>query len=435
MHFSAQAQLSFEILNAFDPEKGPLVTHIKRVLKQKRFAGSKDRKAITHLCFEIIKQAPLFFEIMGLETWQHHKGRDLGLLYFALSNTYHIDDIFTGNPHCPPTLTSKEQKLLVMAKEHVPSDAAKAGLFPFLYEALKSHCDPEDFEALKQPAPLDLRCIAPREACLATLNNEGIEATTTPYSPHGIRIKDPINLGTHSMFLGGKIDIQDESSQILALLCKGLLASLFKAESCTILDLCAGAGGKALALGALMPNAKITATDISAPRLANLMPRVRQQGLKNISTKSFQDALRDKNSYDLVLVDAPCSGSGTLRRDPDLRVRLQPSHFEDFQQSQKKCLDYAKGLVKPGGHIAYATCSLAASENHTQIKKFLQRHAGFSLVNPHEICDRVLNNPLTALLEGSPLEAATLFLRPSPHETDGFFASLLLRETEKCETE
>jgi len=272
--------------------------------------------------------------------------------------------------------------------------------------------------SLQKSAPLDLRVntlLAKRSEVLEILKQEGIEARETPYSPCGIRLTGKPAINRHALFLSGKIEVQDEGSQIL-----GYLLAPKRGEM--IVDFCAGAGGKSLLLGALMNSkGRLYAFDISEKRLSNLKPRFKRSGLSNLHTQRIANEndikiKRLTGKIDRVLVDAPCSGFGTLRRNPDLKWRQSPQGIEELKIKQAAILAAASGLLKPGGRLVYATCSFLPEENQTIIHDFLAAHPQFALLN----CSELLSQQKIPLDTGEFLQ-----LSPKLHQTDGFFAAAL----------
>lgn len=271
-----------------------------------------------------------------------------------------------------------------------------------------------------QAAPLDLRVNtlkAKRDKVLAQLHDEGLAAEATPYSPWGIRLHDKTDFGRHPLFLDGSIEIQDEGSQLLALLSGAKRNEI-------VIDFCAGAGGKTLAMGAMMKNSgRLYAFDVAEKRLANLKPRLQRAGLSNVHPQRIgheQDPrlTRLYGKADRVLVDAPCSGLGTLRRNPDLKYRQSPDSVAELTVLQARILAAAARLVRPGGTLIYATCSILAAENETQIERFLTEQPGWQ-------------SQAAILPKGDTQMPPTgVYLRPNPaeHQTDGFFAAVLLRQ-------
>jgi 16S rRNA (cytosine967-C5)-methyltransferase len=274
--------------------------------------------------------------------------------------------------------------------------------------------------ALNRSAPLDLRANPQkmeREAVLSALAAEGVEAVPTPYSPLGLRLAGKPGLQKHPLFLEGAVEVQDEGSQLL-----GLLLGPKRGEM--VCDFCAGAGGKTLLLGALMKNTgRLYAFDVAEKRLANLKPRLARSGLSNVHPQLITDERDQKlkrlvGKFDRVLVDAPCSGLGTLRRNPDLKWRQTEASVAELTVKQAAILASAARLVKPAGRLVYAACSLLAEENEDIVSAFLAAHPDYRLVPVGE----VLAERKVALEMGDNLR-----LRPDRHDTDGFFAAVLER--------
>ncbi|MDR3390255.1 MAG: RsmB/NOP family class I SAM-dependent RNA methyltransferase [Sulfuriferula sp.] len=275
--------------------------------------------------------------------------------------------------------------------------------------------------ALRRAAPLDLRVntvLAKRDELLATLNAAGMTANATPYSPVGVRLADKPALNKYKPFLAGHFEVQDEGSQLL-----GYLVAPKRGEM--VVDFCAGAGGKTLLLGALMHSSgRLYAFDVSEKRLAKLKPRLKRSGLSNITPQlitSEHDSRikRLAGKIDRVLVDAPCSGLGTLRRNPDLKLRQNPQSVAELTVKQASILAAAARLVKPGGRLVYATCSLLPEENEAIVAAFLADNPRFSLKNAAEI----LKQQQIDLDTGDYLR-----LNPADHGTDGFFAAVMEAE-------
>jgi 16S rRNA (cytosine967-C5)-methyltransferase len=274
--------------------------------------------------------------------------------------------------------------------------------------------------ALNAPAPLDLRVNSlksSREAVLAELAAQGIAALPCPYSPLGIRLKGKPALQQQPLFLSGAIEVQDEGSQLL-----GYLLAPRRGEM--VADFCAGAGGKTLLLGAMMRSTgRLYAFDVAEKRLAKLKPRVARAGLSNVHPLLIanENDLRIKRlagKFDRVLVDAPCSGLGTLRRNPDLKWRQTPQDVAELTQKQAAILVAAARLLKPGGRLVYATCSVLDEENTTIVDAFLAAHPDFHRLSAHEV--------LAA--QGITLDCGEDFrLLPHRHGTDGFYAAVLER--------
>ena len=270
------------------------------------------------------------------------------------------------------------------------------------------------------PAPLDLR-VNPfktsRDAARAALAADGIDASPTPYSPFGLRVAGKPALQRHRLFLDGAIEVQDEGSQLLCFL-------VAPKRSEMIVDFCAGAGGKTLLLGALMRSqGRLYAFDVSPRRLANFKPRLARSGLSNVHPVRIADE-RDNHvkrlagKIDRVLVDAPCSGFGTLRRNPDLKWRQSQSAIRELAAKQARLLAAAAGLLKPGGRLVYATCSVLPDENEAIVEGFLSAHSDFALGDAATELSRA-----GIVLDTGPM----LRLYPHRHGCDGFFAAVLER--------
>lgn len=303
------------------------------------------------------------------------------------------------------------------------SPAEAADLPDWLWVAL-GEALPAEREALARawlaPAPLDLR-INPlkttRDAALAALAADGIRAAPTPYSPLGLRAAGKPALQRHPLFTGGAIEIQDEGSQLLCFLVAPKRAEM-------VVDFCAGAGGKTLLLGAMMrSHGRLYAFDISPRRLANLKPRLARSGLSNVHPVRIADerdarVRRLAGKIDRVLVDAPCTGFGTLRRNPDLKWRQPQTAPAELAAKQARLLAAAAPLVKPGGRLVYATCSVLPAENEAVVADFLAAHPEFALGD----ATAELARAGIALDTGRMLQ-----LYPHRHGCDGFFAAILER--------
>jgi len=273
--------------------------------------------------------------------------------------------------------------------------------------------------ALQLQAPLDVRVNtikANREAVLAQLLAEGMAVEATPYSPWGIRFKDHPAINRHPLFVNGSLEVQDEGSQLLALLVGARRGEM-------VCDFCAGAGGKTLAIGAMMASSgRLYAFDVAEKRLVKMKPRLARSGLSNVmpqllSSENDTRVKRLAGKLDRVLVDAPCSGLGTVRRNPDLKFRQSPESVAELTQKQTAILRSAAKLLKPGGRLVYATCSLLTEENEAVVESLLAE-GKFTLL------------PVNEVLAQSKIDLDTgtmLKMSPSIHGTDGFFAAVLVK--------
>ena len=302
--------------------------------------------------------------------------------------------------------------------------AEQADLPDWLAERLVAHMAANEMLALarglNQPAPLDLRVNAlkaTREEVLARFAADGIAAKACPYAPMGVRLEGRPSLARHPLFLEGKVEVQDEGSQLL-----GHLLAPRRGEM--VVDFCAGAGGKTLLLGALMRSTgRLYAFDVADKRLMKLKPRLARSGLSNvhpvlIAGENDIKVKRLAGKADRVLVDAPCSGLGTLRRNPDLKWRQTPASVAELARKQADILAGAARLLKPGGRLVYATCSILPDENEMIVDAFLAAHPGFAQLSAAELLEK----------QGIAIDTgAALRLLPHTHGTDGFFAAVLER--------
>jgi 16S rRNA (cytosine967-C5)-methyltransferase len=276
-----------------------------------------------------------------------------------------------------------------------------------------------EMAAMGQPAPLDLRVNllkGTREQAAKALAAEGIEAVPTALSPWGLRIEGRRPVTTGAAFQSGLVEIQDEGSQLVALM-------VGAAPGMRVADWCAGAGGKTLALAMTMQNkGQVVACDVSEPRLEGAVRRLRRAGVHNVERHLIATgdkwAKRRAESFDRVLVDAPCTGTGTWRRNPDARLRLEQRDLDELVPKQAAILEAAARLVRKGGRLVYATCSILPDENEAQVQSFLATHPDFTVV------------PMAQAWPGpaaAPGQGEFLTLTPRRHGTDGFFTAVLER--------
>jgi len=312
------------------------------------------------------------------------------------------------------------------AKLDDQSAAVRADLPDWLWARLVAQYGEDDAQRIAQSmlelAPMDLRVNilkATREEVLARLRSEGLACEPTPYSPCGIRLADKPAINRHPLYLDGTLEVQDEGSQLLA-------AIVAPRRGEMVVDFCAGAGGKTLALGVLMRSTgRLYAFDTSAKRLAGLGPRLARSGLSNvhpiaIATENDLRAKRLSGKIDRVLVDAPCSGFGTLRRNPDLKWRFGEAGLAELIDKQARILDAGVRLLRPGGRLVFATCSVLREEGEGIAEQFLAAHPEFTLL----ACAGILAAQHIPLDTG-----AYLRLFPHRHHTDGFFAAAFERKS------
>jgi 16S rRNA (cytosine967-C5)-methyltransferase len=303
------------------------------------------------------------------------------------------------------------------AQGAVFAEAVQADLPDWLWSRLAAEYGDSESMAIARgllnPAPLDLRVNLAKLSRQEALERLGMEAAPTPHSPAGIRLKGKPQINRHALFLDGSLEVQDEGSQLLAYL-------LAPRRGEMVADFCAGAGGKTLALSMLMHGAgRIYAMDISAKRLRELAPRAARAGISNVHPIVLTDegdirAKRLAGKLDRVLVDAPCSGFGTLRRNPDLKWRHGEGAVAELAAKQARILNAAANLLKPGGRLVYATCSILAEENELVADRFASAHPDFQVLS----CTQLLAAQRIAVDTGERLR-----LWPHRHGTDGFFAA------------
>jgi 16S rRNA (cytosine967-C5)-methyltransferase len=386
---AARLQAAVEILDdviASARSDGPPADAIvTRYFKQRRYAGSGDRRAVRELAFRAIRRAA--------EVPQSGRAAIVGLA----ADDPSLRELF-GQPRGPEPLVDGEPP-------------AAAGIVPaWLKGELSPLVTKDEWPALLERAPVDLRANVARtgrEALLGVFPS----GVPTPISPWGIRLPPDSRIDDHPTFRDGIVEVQDEGSQLIALACDA-------GASETIIDLCAGAGGKALALAAAAPTAAILATDSNRVRLARLLPRAVRAGAR-IETRLLNPPnelaeLEDiRGKADIVLVDAPCSGSGTWRRNPEGRWRLTPQRLDKLVAVQAQLLDVGAELAKPGGRLVYAVCSLLSREGAGQIDRFLAaRSSWISEETP---------------IAGGRSDGAGRLLTPGHDGTDGFFVARLGR--------
>jgi 16S rRNA (cytosine967-C5)-methyltransferase len=428
---AAQALAATEVLADIADRKRPAAEALRDWGLSHRFAGSGDRARIASLVFDALRRKASSAWLLGsdepralvLGALVLVRGADPGALAMA----------FAGAQHAPAPLTPSETAALA-APSLEGAPAWVRGDYP---EWLEPHFErafgeerAEEGAALATRAPLDLRVNTlktTREKVVAQLAD--LAAEPTPLSPWGVRVPlgaDGRGPPVQAMpaFKRGAFEVQDEGSQIAALLA-------IAAPGVQVVDLCAGAGGKTLALAAAMDNhGQIYAHDSDARRLSPIVERLQRAGARNVQVrppKGSRDVLADLfGRADLVLVDAPCTGSGTWRRAPDSKWRLRPNALAMRQAEQDAALDRAAGLVKPGGRIAYVTCSVFSEENGDRVAAFLDRHREFAVVPPAEVATAA---NLAALVPHATADGLGIQMSPRRTGTDGFFVSILRRVT------
>jgi 16S rRNA (cytosine967-C5)-methyltransferase len=430
MRPGARIAAAAEILEDILSRHRPAATALSDWGKAHRFAGSGDRAAIGTLVYDALRRKSSIAARMGADT---PRALALGAAMhaFALS----ADDVATaadGSEHALAPLDDDERAGL---GRDLPRDAPAhvAGDFPEWLAPSFEHAfgarAAEEGAALSARAPVDLRVNtlkSTREKALKALARFSPEPT--PLSPAGVRVPAPEGAGraphleAEAAHGKGWFEVQDEGSQVAALLAGA-------GPRLQVLDLCAGAGGKTLALAAVMQNTgQIYAYDADKRQLRPIFERLKRAGARNVQVMDAGDEaalLALGPRFDLVLVDAPCTGSGTWRRKPDSKWRLKPTNIPERQDEQRAALELGAKLVKPGGSLVYVTCSVLPEENADQVAAFLARHPGFALL-PYA-------GPWRERLGGEPPDSAdgrtdSLQLTPARHGTDGFFIALMRRQ-------
>jgi 16S rRNA (cytosine967-C5)-methyltransferase len=439
---AARVQAAIELLQAIaDSGKAPADRVAAGYFKQRRYIGSKDRAAVQGVVYDVLRRR------MQLDWWLARAGvaepgpRQRVLACLALVTGWKTADIasaFSGTRHAPDPLAPTEQAALKRMAgrglDHPGQPVEVRGNLPAWLEPAFAAAFgarlPEELAALLEPATVDLRVNAlksTRDEALARLRSEGLDCEPTGLSPLGLRLSQRRPLGETGAFRDGAVEVQDEGSQIVALLVDAR-------PGMRVVDFCAGAGGKALAMAARMHNkGHVVACDVSKLRLEASAKRLRRAGAHNVERRLLADETdpwikRHKRAFDRVLVDAPCTGTGAWRRNPDGRWSLDAKDLEELKPKQARILAGAARLVKPGGRLIYATCSLLKEENEDQVAAFLAGHPDFRPVP----IDLVWAE--TAGAGGGapcPCPPPYLMLTPARHGTDGFFAAVMERTSNR----
>src|SRR6201991_4390047 len=426
---AARLSAAIELIGTIDMQRVPAAKALKEWGTAHRYAGSGDRAAISGLIWDVLRRRASSAWIMDDDT---PRARVLGMLRLERGlDADAITALCDGSRFAPEPLGEAELKALTSRSlDRAPGHIA--GDYP---EWLDGHLAAvfggdrvAEATAMASRAPLDLRVNtlkAKREKMLSSLAHLG--AQPTPWSPIGLRIElgaAARNPGIHAEedFIKGAIEVQDEGSQLAA-----LLSAAKPGEQ--VIDLCAGAGGKTLALAAMMQGkGRLIATDRDKRQLAPIHERLSRAGVHNAEVrapKGEAEPLADiKASADLVLIDAPCSGTGTWRRNPDAKWRMRPGALEVRLKDQVEVLDRAAPMVKPGGRIAYITCSVLAEENGEQVRAFVARHPEFAAVAPEETAG-VLWDKAEDFAGAALRSEEGWLMTPRRTGTDGFFVSVL----------
>ncbi len=426
---AARLAAAIELLAAVEsnPRK-PADAVANDYFRGRRFIGGGDRRAVSERAWDVLRAR------RRLDWWLAQAGvpGNPRLLVAAslLTQGWSLDGVaqsYSGGQFGPTALSAAERAALRKLEGHTrdhPEMPVSVRLevpdwvLPFLQARFGADLG-DEMAAMGEPAPLDLRVNllkGTREAAQAALAAEGLDSTPTALSPWGLRIESRRAVTSGKAFQSGLVEIQDEGSQLVA-------ALVGARPDMRVADWCAGAGGKTLALAMAMENrGHIAACDVSAPRLDGAVRRLRRAGVHNVERHLVEPgdkwAKRRAGTFDRVLVDAPCTGTGTWRRNPDARLRLGENDLAELRPKQAMILEQAARLVRNGGRLVYATCSLFLEENEAQVDAFVAAHPDFSVV------------PLArawGLAAPPPGPGPYLSLTPRRHHTDGFFAAVLER--------
>jgi 16S rRNA (cytosine967-C5)-methyltransferase len=405
---------------------------VSRYFREHRALGPRERATLAETAFAVLRKKLLFEQLA--RSGSGAKERKLAILGF-----------FGPRDFLASALNDTEKQWLATC-DSIPADALMAphrhNLPEWMAQALQAQLG-DDFwvlaEHLQQPGTLDLRVNtfqAKRSEIQKELAQAGIAAEPTPYSPWGLRLQGKPALQKTDAFTRGAIEVQDEGSQLLA-----LLVDAHRGEM--VVDFCAGAGGKTLALGAAMRSTgRLYAFDVSGHRLDALKPRMARSGLSNVHPAAIAHERDDRvkrlaGKIDRVLVDAPCSGLGTLRRNPDLKWRQKPQAVKELTEKQQAILQSASRMVKSGGRLVYATCSMLPEENELIAQAFSEANPDFAPLNVAQELERLkvpdaasLCSPALSVDESTGEQSGGTFLRlwPHRHATDGFFAAAWVKK-------
>lgn len=403
--------------------------------RARRFIGGGDRRAVSDRVWSILRH-------YGQLSWwlDHARHPDRAARAYVAADLMLVEGValhdlqalFDGGRYRPAPLDEAEIRALRQMEGHSLSHPGQPDwvrlnvqewVAPHLREAYGEAWGRE-IAALEAPPPVDLRVNrlkATVEEARGALHREGIETEPMPYAPHGLRLKRRLSVVAGAAFQNGLVEIQDEGSQLVA-------ALVDARPGLQVVDYCAGAGGKTLAIAAGMNNkGRVVAMDILETRLDRSAQRLRRAGAHNVERRALGENAkwlkRQKRNFDRVLVDAPCTGTGTWRRNPDGRWTLAPDDLAELLPKQAAILDAAARLVKPGGRLVYATCSVLPDENERQIDAFLAAHPDFAVLPVADLWPEAVHTEPPAGIGQSPY----LRLSPLRHGTDGFFAATLTR--------
>ena len=396
---------------------------VSRFFRDNRGLGPRERATLAETVYTVLRKKLLFDHLAP--SGSGPKERRLAILGFHGPRDF-----------LKSALTEQEKNWLDQCDAINPADLMERhrhNLPEWLVQPLKDQLGDEFWplaESMAQNAPLDLRVNVLKEKradVQKELARAAIKSVATPYSPWGLRIEGKPALTKLDAFTRGAIEVQDEGSQLLALLLDAKRGEM-------VVDFCAGAGGKTLAIGATMRSTgRLYAFDVSAHRLDALKPRLARSGLSNVHPVAIAHERDERikrlaGKIDRVLVDAPCSGLGTLRRNPDLKWRQSPQALEELVAKQTAILESAARLPKSGGRLVYATCSMLPQENEAIAEAFTAAHPDFVPLDAGEVLGQLKVEQAASLCSGGETGTAYLRMWPHRHQTDGFFAAVWTRK-------
>ncbi len=437
---AARLSAAIEILDAIEAADTAADSIIRAYFRPRRYAGSQDRRSVGNRVFDVIRhRARLDWWIAGAagDLQPSSRLRVLAAVLIVDKETpAAVASLFDGTAHGPAQLTAEEQQLVDnLAAKPLLHDAMPPGVVHEVpqwlepsFQALWGERYDAEMTALNSAAPVDIRVNVgrvSRDQAKKSLSIDHIKTTPTTLSPIGLRLVERARLEETKAFKKGLIEVQDEGSQLIALLCE-------VKTGMTVIDYCAGGGGKTLALADAMgmqsrdsTEGTLIACDVSSKRLSGLDARLQRSGATSIEQLVLDDeaGVNDLNGKaDRVLIDAPCSGIGAWRRHPEARWRLTSARLDRHIADQSKILDAAAKMVKPGGRLIYATCSLLTQENEAQVEAFLGRNDAFTALPMSDIWIRVMATPCPPAQGG-------LRLSPADTDTDGFFCAVMERKS------
>ncbi|QIL43408.1 RsmB/NOP family class I SAM-dependent RNA methyltransferase [Acidovorax sp. HDW3] len=422
MHPKALLDACAELVRLTLSFEHPADAVVSRFFRDHRNLGQRERATLAETTYAVLRQKILFEQLA--RSGSGPKERRLAILGFY------------GPRDFLKSALNEQEKAWIDACDSVRPDELlepqRHNLPQWLAEPLKAQLGAGFWplaESLQQQAPLDLRVNAlqeKREQVQKELAQAAIKSEATPYSPWGLRVQGKPALNKLDAFTRGALEVQDEGSQLLALLLDAKRGEM-------VVDFCAGAGGKTLAIGAQMRNTgRLYAFDVSGHRLDALKPRLARSGLSNVHPAAIaherdERVKRLAGKIDRVLVDAPCSGLGTLRRNPDLKWRQSPQAVAELTVKQAAILASAARLVKSGGRLVYATCSVLPEENEAIAEAFGAAHPDFAPLAAGELLAQLKVEGTASLCSGGDDGQRYLRLWPHLHQTDGFFAAVWQR--------